>query len=128
MGTAGISDTTRRFEAAFGEGNAAGIASLYTDNGRLMAPDTPIMSGKEAIAGYWQAVLDMGAKSVSLRTIELEDMGQTAVDTGIATLVLETGDGGTIEVTGKFIVVWKQESDGQWKMHNDCFNFDAPMG
>jgi uncharacterized protein (TIGR02246 family) len=124
----GISKTNRRFEAALADGNAAGIASLYTDDGRLMAPDAPIITGAEAIEGYWQAVLDMGAKSVALRRIELEKMGEIAVETGDATLVLQGEDGGVIEAAAKFIVVWKQQADGEWKLHNDCFNFDAPMG
>ena len=124
----GISKTNRRLEAALADGNAAGIASLYTDDGRLMAPDTPIITGAEGIEGYWQGVLDMGAKSIILRRIELEKMGEIAVETGDATLVLQGEDGGTIEAAAKFIVVWKQQADGEWKLHNDCFNFDAPMG
>ena len=124
----GISTANRQLEAALANGDAASMAALYTDNGMLMPPDTPPTSGAEGIQAYWQAVIDMGVKSMALSTAELEDMGDTAVDTGTATLVIQTEDGQTVEAEGKFIVVWKQQSDGSWKLHNDCFNFDAPMG
>ena len=82
MVTQGISDNNRQFEAAIARGDAAGCASVYTDDGKVMAPDTPMITGKDAIRGYWQAILDMGVKGVSLRTLDLDELGDTAVERG----------------------------------------------
>ena len=128
MATHGSSEPSRQFEAAFSRGDAAGIAALYTDAGKLMAPDTPMITGKEGIQGYWQAVMDMGVKGMTLRTLNLDDFGDTAVDTGTATLNMQTESGDTAQAEGKFLVVWKRQADGVWKMDVDCFNFDAPLG
>ena len=128
MATHGSSEINRQFEAAFGRGDAAGIAALYTAAGKLMAPDTPMITGTEGIQGYWQAVMDMGGKSLSLRTLNLEELGDTAIDTGAATLNIRTEGGGTIQAEAKFVIVWKRQADGVWKMDVDCFNFDAPLG
>ena len=128
MVTQGMSDNNRQFEAALARGDAAGCAAVYTDDGKVLAPDTPLITGREAIQGYWQGILDMGVKGVSLQTIDLEEMGDTAVERGAATLDIQTGGGETVQATIKFVVVWKRQADGSWKWDTDCFNFDAPLG
>ncbi len=128
MVTQGISDNNRQFEAAFARGDAAGCAAVYTGDGKVLAPDTPMITGREAIQGYWQAILDMGVKGVSLRTLDLQEMGDTAVERGAATLDIQTEGGETVHAEAKFVVVWKRQADGSWKWDTDCFNFDAPLG
>ncbi|PKB67312.1 MAG: hypothetical protein BZY81_04980 [SAR202 cluster bacterium Io17-Chloro-G4] len=128
MVTQGFSDNNRQFEAAVARGDAAGCAAVYADGGKVMAPDTPMITGREAIQGYWQAILDMGAKGVSLRTLDLDEMGDTAVERGAATLDIQIEGGGIVQAEAKFIVVWKRQADGAWKWDTDCFNFDAPLG
>ena len=128
MVTQGTSDTNRQFEAAFNRGDAAGAAAVYTADGKVLAPDTPMITGAENIQGYWQAVMDMGGKSVTLRTLNLDELGDTAVETGAATLNIQTESGDTVQAEAKFIIVWKRQADGAWKWHLDCFNFDAPLG
>ena len=128
MVTQGTSDTNRQFEAAFNRGDAAGAAAVYTADGKVLAPDTPMITGAEGIQGYWQAVMDMGGKSVTLRTLNLDELGDTAVETGAATLNIQTESGDTVQAEAKFIVVWKRQADGAWKWDLDCFNFDAPLG
>ena len=128
MVTQGTSDTNRQFEAAFNRGDAAGAAAVYTADGKVLAPDTPMITGAENIQAYWQAVMDMGGKSVTLRTLNLDELGDTAVETGAATLNIQTESGDTVQAEAKFIVVWKRQADGAWKWDLDCFNFDAPLG
>ena len=128
MVTQGTSDTNRQFEEAFNRGDAAGCAAVYTDDASIMPPDSPILTGKQAAQGYWQAVMDMGIKSVALQTMDLEDHGDTAIERGAATLDIQAEEGKTIQATAKFVVIWKRQDDGAWKWDVDCFNFDAPMG
>ncbi len=71
---------------------------------------------------FWQAVMDMGVKSVALETVELQPCGELAYEVGKATLM---GEGGTVLDTGKFIVVWQQEG-GEWKWHRDIWNSNSP--
>ena len=123
-----IADPDRKFEAALSRGDAAGIAALYTEDCKLLAPDTPVITGRVATQEYWQAIVNMGAKSLELRVSDLEEMGDTAVETGSATLTLQTENGDTMQAEGKFIVTKKRQSDGSWQLHHDCFNFDAPLG
>jgi uncharacterized protein (TIGR02246 family) len=127
QGISGISATNRQFEAAFARGDAAGVAACYTDDAALLAPDLPMMTGKQAAQDYWQGGIDMGIKSVSLTTVNLDEQGDTAIDTGAAVAVIQPPGAQSMEASAKFVVIWRRQADGSWKMAVDCFNWDAPM-
>ena len=66
----------------------------------------------------WQSVMDMGIKTASLETVELDPQGDTATEVGKYTL---GADCGTVADTGKYVVVWKKEG-GHWRLHRDIWN------
>ncbi len=117
-----IASMNEKFVAAFNRGDAAGLASLYTENGQVLPPNSDFITGKTAIQGFWQVLLDMGLKA-TLETVELETHGDTAIEVGKFAL---QGEGGQTLDKGKYLVVWKQE-DGQWKLHRDIFNSSMPL-
>ncbi len=127
MVTQGTSATNRQFEEAFARGDAAACAAVYTDDAKILPPDSPVLTGKQAAQAMWQSFIDMGVKRVSLQTLELEEMGDRAVERGAATVDIQGEGGQAIQASGKFIVLWSRQADGAWKWHWDCFNFDAPM-
>lgn len=118
----GVNATNRAFEQAYNQGDAGGAAAVYSADGQALPPNGSIVSDRGALQNFWQAVMDMGIKSVKLETLELEPCGDMAYEVGQATLM--GGDGGVIDVA-KFVVVWKQE-DGQWKWHRDIWNSNTP--
>ena len=124
----GISATTRQFEEAFARGDAAGCAAVYTQDAKILPPDIPALTGRQAAQEYWQGVISMGAKSASLQTLELEEMGDRAVERGAATMDIQLEGGQTVQASAKYLVLWRRQADGTWKWDWDCFNFDAPMG
>ena len=128
MVTQGMSATNRQFEEAIARGDAAACAAVYTEDAKVLPPDSPAMTGKQAAQGLWQSIIDMGVKGVSLQTLELEEMGDRAVERGAATIDIQDEDGQTMQASAKFIVLWRRQADGAWKWHWDCFNFDAPLG
>jgi uncharacterized protein (TIGR02246 family) len=110
------------FVATYNRGDAAGLAALYTEDGQMLAPNAPLMTGREAVQGFWQAVMDMGIAKVAIFTGEVEGHGDTAIEVSQFKLFAE-GDQEADQ--GKFIVIWKQV-DGQWKLHRDIFNSSNP--
>ena len=64
----------------------------------------------------------MGLKEAVLETIDLEEHGDTAIETGHYVL---KADGGVVADHGKYIVVWKNEG-GTWKLHKDIWNTNQP--
>lgn len=117
-----ITKANGNFMATFGRGDAASMGALYTENGQLLPPNSDFVTGRAAIQGVWQSVMDMGIKGAKLETVELEGVGDTAVEVGVYTL---SGEGGQVMDRGKFIVIWKEEG-GQWKLHRDIWNSSMP--
>jgi uncharacterized protein (TIGR02246 family) len=110
------------FVATYNRGDAAGLAALYTEDGQMLAPNAPLMAGREAVQGFWQAVMDMGIEKAAIFTGEVEDHGDTAIEVSQYKLF---GSGDQELDQGKFIVIWKQV-DGEWKLHRDIFNSSNP--
>lgn len=106
------------FEQQFNQGNAAGVADLYTSEAVLMPPGGDFVTGKTAIRDFWQGAMNMGIKEAKLTIEEVELQGDTAIEVGRYQL---KGAGDAVLDEGKFLVVWKQE-ESQWKLHRDIWN------
>lgn len=106
------------FMETFRKGDAAGLATLYTEEGQLMPPNAGFQIGRQAIQAFWQAAMDAGIKEARIRIREVEAHGDTAIEVSDYTL---HGEGGAELDAGKFIVIWKRE-DGRWRLHRDIFN------
>jgi uncharacterized protein (TIGR02246 family) len=112
----------KQFTDAFGRGDAAGLANLYTVGGQLLPPHSEVVAGRDAIRAFWQGALDAGLKDATLDTVEVDYAGESAVEVGRYTL---RGEGGQIADVGKYVVVWKSEGGG-WKLHRDVWNTSRP--
>jgi len=117
-----ITRTNELFSEAFKRGDAEGVANLYTEAGQLGPANSDFLTGRSAIQGFIQGMMDSGIQSIQLITNELEEFEDTAMEIG--RFVLKTGDN-QIADEGKFIVIWKLES-GNWKLHRDIINSSIP--
>ena len=117
-----IAARVETFEAAFNSGDAAAVASHYTTDAALLAPDTARIDGREAIQGLWQAYVDAGVVDLKLTTVDLDDLGGIANEIGTYTLTAPDGNGGMVQAGGKYIVVWKADDSGVWHLHWDIWN------
>jgi len=112
------------FMKAFADRDAAGMAALYTGNGQLLPPNSDFVTGASAIRTFWQAIMDMGIKSATLETMEVQGSSEGVVEIGKYTLF---GDNRQLLDEGKYIVVWRNEG-GQWKLHRDIWNSSRSAG
>jgi uncharacterized protein (TIGR02246 family) len=110
------------FVNTFNKGDAAGLATLYTEEGQLLPPNAETMAGHQAIQAFWQGAMDMGIKSAQIETGEVDAHGDTAIEVSKYKLF---GAEDQVLDKGKFIVIWKREN-GQWKLHRDIFNSSMP--
>jgi uncharacterized protein (TIGR02246 family) len=106
----------------YNAGNAAGITALYTDDAKVLPPNSDFVSGKEGITAVWQGMMNSGAKGGSLQPVEVTGMGDHAVEVG--TYEINDGAGKTLD-KGKYIVVWKKVGSG-WKLYRDIWNSSMP--
>ena len=56
--------------------------------------------------------------------IEVARSGDLAYEIGTFDLSLADQDGKTAAMRGKYVVVWKKQSNGEWKATADIFNTD----
>ena len=121
-----IKNTNLKFTEAFGRGDLAAVGALYTSDARLLPPGAPMMSGTEAIRAFWQGAMNLGIKTATLETIDVESSGgDLATEIGKFTLSMEKPGGERVQQTGKYIVLWKNDG-GTWKLHADIWNTNAP--
>ncbi|TGE14742.1 YybH family protein [Hymenobacter elongatus] len=121
-----VRDEIRRandtFEASFERGDAAAIADLYTSAGVLLPTGLEPIEGAAGIQAFWQGAMAMGVKQVKLKTRDIEELEDTAIELGTYTLF----DANRQQMDqGKYLVVWK-EQQGQWRLHQDIWNTNMP--
>ncbi len=106
-------------------GDGAGVAALYTDDAAIMPPGAARLEGRDAIRQFWQGMFDAGVGDFALTTLEVEEAGESAIEIG-AISATAPGEGDTrVALSGKFIVVYRRDGGGNWRLHRDIWNFDA---
>ncbi len=119
-----IEATMKTLVESLNGGDAAGVAAHYTDDAALLPPETGRIDGREEIQGYWQGRIDAGVRVVALTTKEVDNFGDVANEVGTISATAPGKDGGRVQLTGKYVAVWKRGGDGTWRMHRDIWNFD----
>jgi uncharacterized protein (TIGR02246 family) len=120
-----IEQVNSQVMAAFKAGDAAAIASLYSDTAKMLPPDATEIAGREAIQELWQSWLDDGLKDLTLEAIEVEASGDLAYEIGSFSMQAPAENNTMMMATGNYVVVWKRGADGNWRLHVDTWN-DAP--
>ncbi len=115
-----IDETLVKFVAAYNAGDAATVASFYTENAVLLTPGGERVDGRAAIQAFWQGAIDSGMKIDDLHAVEVEARGNMAGEMGVFTLIVP-GDAGPTKVGGKYIVIWMR-SGQTWQLHRDIWN------
>ncbi|KPK83136.1 MAG: hypothetical protein AMS25_01170 [Gemmatimonas sp. SM23_52] len=109
--------------AAFASSDAAALAALYTQDGKLLPPSSDVVAGTAAIQGFWQNVMEAGVARAQLTTEEAMGFDDTAFEVGRYSLYDSAGN--TIG-QGKYIVIWKKTEDG-WRLYRDIWNSSMPV-
>jgi len=118
-----ITSRSAEWGAAMNAGNADAIVAMYTDDARLLAPNTEMTIGEDGIRAAFGGMTDAGL-SVKLTSIEARVSGDIGHNVG--RYVLSAG-GQDVDV-GKFVETWERGADGVWRIANDIYNSDRPAG
>jgi uncharacterized protein (TIGR02246 family) len=117
-----IVKNNEKFAAAYNKGDVAAVASMYAEDAIAFPPGGDLVKGRPAIAAMWKEVQAAGLTDLALQTVSVERDGSFAVEVGTATAKLK---GAPNKI--KYVVTWKRQSDGGWKLHRDIWN-DMPVG
>lgn len=107
------------------KGDANALAELYTSDAVLFPTGMGAVEGRKAVGEFWGGVIKgMGLKDAVLKTLDVVGSGDVYTERGEYTLKLVSG-GKPAEDKGKYLVVWKNASDGL-KLHWDIWNTNLP--
>ena len=114
-----IAEANIKFGEAIRSGDATALASLYTEDTRLLDPKVGMIQGREGVEAYWAGAFQMGIKEVVLTTVEVMGMDDMVCEFGKADLTIQPEGKDEIKDIGKYLVIWKKAADGTWKMYVD---------
>jgi len=106
-------------------GDLDASVSYYADDGAMLAPNAPIASGKAAVRNAWDGLLHMPgyvSLSFSPTSVTVAQAGDIAYEIGTYVLTVKDKKGTPTADNGKYVVVWKKQVDGAWKVEADIFN------
>lgn len=117
-----IDHQNQAFMDSFRNSNFNKTASLYTEDGKIMAPNMKTVSGREAIEQLMQGMHKSGITEVDLGTDELHLVSDGAIEVGH--YQVKAGNGQVVD-NGKSMVYWKKDGN-KWYMYRDMWNSNRP--
>jgi ketosteroid isomerase-like protein len=110
---------------AAGPGAIAGLVeAYYADDARLLPPNAPPAIGRAAIRDVLSGMMAGGRVDLSLQNAIREASGELAYQTGRYELTIRPANGEPIRDQGKYLEVWRLQSDGRWQCVADMFSSD----
>ncbi len=102
--------------------------SVYAREGYYLPPNAPILEGQDAFRGQFEGFLGPIAErgepgpviSFDIRDRAID--GDLAYDIGVYTIRRPDAAADAPGSRGKFIVIWKRDAAGAWRIHADGFS------
>jgi len=128
-GTADIKSHLRTQDADFVAALAAKdidkVTSFYADDAQFLEPGAPIVAGRDEVHKAWAGLLS-AASFVSLTfsatNVNVSEAGDVAWEVGTYDISTKDAKGKPTAEKGKYVVIWKKQSDGNWKIEVDMDN------
>jgi ketosteroid isomerase-like protein len=104
------------------------IVSYYADDASMFPTNAPVAKGKAAIKKVWTELVNTPGFSLSWEptTATASKGGDLGYTSGTYQFSMSGPDGKPLPDTGKYVVVWKKDARGKWKVVADIFNSDLP--
>jgi len=100
--------------------------SVYADDARRLATGAPVAVGIDAIRKEWQEYFAMPGPGFSwaATNVEVARSGDMAYETGTCEFKTLDKNKRPLTINEKYVVVWKKQADGRWKVLADMDNPD----
>jgi uncharacterized protein (TIGR02246 family) len=128
-----VEEAVKKVFKVYGESVEAGDPdrwiSNWTDDCFQLPPGGPMMVGKEMLRESITAWLSANkvADFQILDYMEIQEAEGWAYVVGQFSYNLALPDGSpSYSYMGKFLSIFQQQADGEWKLHCDCFNANRP--
>lgn len=125
--TSAIAESASAFSRALERGDAAGMADQYVDDATLIPPSGRLVTGRDAILAFWTPRNpDFRTLKHSLTTDRLVVTGDVAMEVGTWRQRGQLREEAPTESAGRYLVVWRRQADGTWRMQFDSWTAPFP--
>jgi len=102
--------------------------SVYADDVYVFPPNAPLLTGREAGGKLWSDLFTNPGFDLSwqLTQVELSRAGDLAYESGTYRITTKDSRGKLITDRGKFVAVFRKQTNGEWKQVVDIWNSDQP--
>lgn len=120
-----IAEASRAFSAAYVAGDTAALGALYTQDAVLMPPNRNI-EGNERIRAYFAPAEGRTQVGHELTSERLLIDGDLAIDMGTWSSTTQSEEAEPRTSSERYLVVWRRQQDGSWKMAWDAWHWPRP--
>ena len=115
-----------RYAAFLVGGQADSAAALFKDDGVLMPPNMPAVTGRAAIKDWIAANGFPPGSTMAMTAGAVSRNGPLAIERGTYTYTIPAmGKDPAVSGSGKYLVLW-HDVNGTWQIATDIWNEDAP--
>ncbi len=122
----GILAADQAWEKVYSAKDLDKSVAFCDEQGSMLAPNAPIVTGKAAIAKAIASDFALGDLAWHPNKAGVARSGELGYTSGTYEMRLKGAAGKTVLDKGKYLTVWKKEADGSWKVLFDMFNSDLP--
>jgi ketosteroid isomerase-like protein len=104
--------------------------AFFDAQGAMLVPNAPAARGKKAIAKFIASGFAMQDYKITWRPnkADVARSGELGYTSGAYRMRFKDATGKTVSDKGKYLMVWKKQADGAWKVVFDISNSDLHSG
>ena len=114
-----------RFSEAFNRSDWNTVSGFYADDAVLLMPNADAMRGVAAIRQGFSAMNGMNPH-LSIATDRVVQSGDLAYETGTYQMQMTPSGAPSMNDRGKYLTVWRRQTNGDWKIVADMINTSMP--
>ena len=123
-----IQQIHKKAAIAIKNGDVASYVDLYTEDGIYLWPGVPAIVGKDELNEWFEKRFSEYSAEIEKSIDEIEILGDWAFERGREISKIRNRVTNEVQlVKGKFINIFKKQSDGSWKVARRIRNFDHPI-
>jgi uncharacterized protein (TIGR02246 family) len=116
----------------YASGDIDSVAAIFADDAWQMPPNNPPLVGRQAIRNFWRQAVQWGKWEFTLKAQKVDVSGPMAIERGSYVLRFTAGPGAppgmaSSEDRGNYLVHWRHEADGQWRVVADAPVSELPL-
>ena len=116
-----LDGTRSAFVDALRRHDAGAASGVYTDDARLLPPQSGAVVGRDQIRAFWEAGLNSGMADVEYQPSEIRGGDPVCCEVGRYMLRFDSADGSPLVERGHYVHVHERQPDGTWLRTVDMF-------